>query len=620
MDSKKLSEINQLQADKALSNTRHQESIAHTDNVSQTVLSATSSLIEYLEGHTSKTKVVNQLQSISTPDVKYVVEALQVLDATLKTHENTDLSGVTQLMQELVAQAKLIPKDNPEIPKPDKPIDYTKQLKGLADAIKAVEKVVKSQKLIAEAPIVNVPETNVNVAAPDLKPLQSGFKDVVSAVNDIVIPEYKTDNKAVEKLLKDQTKILDKILKKPVSSGGGGGSSWPALGTNGLPAPLNLDSSGNLKITGGSGGSGTQYTDGDATITHPIGTIPVFNKAGTITAVSDTNPLPTSATVSLTNYANETGGNLAAIKADVDKIPSQGQALAAASTPVVLPAAQITTLTPPAAITNYAKETGGNLDTIAGKDFATQTTLALIKAKTDNIDVALSTRTKPADAQHVIVDSGVTTGLTDTQLRATPVPVSGTVTATPTGTQDDNIKQVNGTVVNVGTGTAGAGTQRVAVSSDSFPSSQAVTGTFFQTTQPVSAATLPLPTGAATSANQTTGNSSLSSIDGKLSGTLTTSLATVPQADLPSAPLVNQKTVTTAGTAVQLQTNTLKVGIIVQALSTNAGSVFVGPSTVSASTGFELQAGQATSFGVSNSNAIWVDAATNGDKVCWAAS
>ena len=64
--------------------------------------------------------------------------------------------------------------------------------------------------------------------------------------------------------------------------------------------------------------------------------------------------------------AKETGGNLASIKTDVDKIPSLGQALAAASTPVVLPAAQITTLTPPAAITNYALETGGNLATLAG--------------------------------------------------------------------------------------------------------------------------------------------------------------------------------------------------------------------------------------------------------------
>jgi hypothetical protein len=46
---------------------------------------------------------------------------------------------------------------------------------------------------------------------------------------------------------------------------------------------------------------------------------------------------------------------------------------------------------------------------------STEATLALIKAKTDNFDVALSTR--------------AVTGLTDAQLRATPVPVSGTVTA-----------------------------------------------------------------------------------------------------------------------------------------------------------------------------------------------
>lgn len=37
-----------------------------------------------------------------------------------------------------------------------------------------------------------------------------------------------------------------------------------------------------------------------------------------------------------------------------------------------------------------ALETGGNLATIAGKDFATQTTLALIKAKTDNLDLAIT--------------------------------------------------------------------------------------------------------------------------------------------------------------------------------------------------------------------------------------
>ena len=45
---------------------------------------------------------------------------------------------------------------------------------------------------------------------------------------------------------------------------------------------------------------------------------------------------------------------------------SLGQQTAANSIPVILPSATITTLTPPAAITNYALETGGNLATLAG--------------------------------------------------------------------------------------------------------------------------------------------------------------------------------------------------------------------------------------------------------------
>ena len=86
--------------------------------------------------------------------------------------------------------------------------------------------------------------------------------------------------------------------------------------------------------------------------THAVGT-------SDVNIVSGGTPLPT-------NYALETGGNLAAIKTDVDKIPSQGQALAAASMPVVLPAAQVSTLTPPAAITGFALE-AGNLASILSK-------------------------------------------------------------------------------------------------------------------------------------------------------------------------------------------------------------------------------------------------------------
>jgi hypothetical protein len=53
------------------------------------------------------------------------------------------------------------------------------------------------------------------------------------------------------------------------------------------------------------------------------------------------------------------------------------------------------------------------------------------------------------------------------------------------------------------------------VSVSNFPASQAVTGTFFQATQPVSAVSLPLPTGAATSSAQTSLQTTLSSIDTK---------------------------------------------------------------------------------------------------------
>ena len=60
-------------------------------------------------------------------------------------------------------------------------------------------------------------------------------------------------------------------------------------------------------------------------------------------------------------------------------------------------------------------------------------TTAVTNAGLTNLDVALSTRTKPADQQHAIIDSSasiaVTGPITDTQIRATPLPVSGTVTA-----------------------------------------------------------------------------------------------------------------------------------------------------------------------------------------------
>lgn len=216
--------------------------------IQNTIISATASLISYLEGHTTKAEVVNQLSEIGTPDVFKVVDALNALHNTLKTHENTDLTEITKVMQDLLNEAKQIPKELPE--EKEQPfVDYTKQFSSLVSAVQAVEKVIKQQKLVAEAPVVNVPEAIVHVDKPDFDPLQNSIRDVVDAVQGIVIPEYQTDNKNVEKLLTKANKLLIQILDKPVKSGGGsgGGRATPYQDISGIPAFVTLKD-GNIPI------------------------------------------------------------------------------------------------------------------------------------------------------------------------------------------------------------------------------------------------------------------------------------------------------------------------------------------------------------------------------------
>ena len=88
---------------------------------------------------------------------------------------------------------------------------------------------------------------------------------------------------------------------------------------------------------------------------------------------------------------------------------------------------------------------------------------------------------------------------------------------------------------------------------------------------------------------------------------------------------ISTTTVTTAGTEVQLSNTTNRVTWVkVKALAANSGIVYIGGSDVSATNGYELSAGNelivpiAEMTGGSESfDTLYVDAATNGDKVCW---
>lgn len=221
---------------------------------------------------------------------------------------------------------------------------------------------------------------------------------------------------------------------------------------------------GDVTVNNGSGVGAVNVQDGGNSITVD-GTVSVDNfpasqaVTGPLTdAELRATPVPISGTVTATPTGTQ----------DVNVVGTITLPISAASLP--LP-------------TNAAQETGGNLASLNAKDFATQTTLAAIKAKTDNLDVLLSTRTKPADTQ--LVDGSATTQ-----------PISAVSLPLPTGASTEatlSTRLADATFtgrINTFGQKAMAASTPVVIASD-------------QTTIPISAASLPLPSGAATAALQT---------------------------------------------------------------------------------------------------------------------
>ena len=226
---------NELQAVKALENQRHEEMKLALIGTQETILKAFNSFVKYLDNKVTKAEVVNQLQSIGTPDAFVVAEAVDKLHSTIQAQENVDLTPIAALVQQLLDETKQIPKELPTIPENDKQIDYSKQFKAMSDAVRAVESAVKAQELKVDAPIVNVPETVLNVDAPDFTTLEKGNKAIEKAIQGIVIPEYiPTD---IAPLVKEQKKTNKILMELPMGGGGSGGSSSiaPFLVNDALP-------------------------------------------------------------------------------------------------------------------------------------------------------------------------------------------------------------------------------------------------------------------------------------------------------------------------------------------------------------------------------------------------
>ena len=205
-------------------------------------------------------------------------------------------------------------------------------------------------------------------------------------------------------------------------------------------------------------------TNGQATMANSSPVV-IASDQSAVPVSAASLPLPSGASTS----ALQTTGNTSVASIDT-KTPALGQALAAASVPVVLTAAQLTTITPPAAITGFALDSS---------------------VTTTNTEIGIVTETAPATdtassglngrlqriAQRVtsliaLFPTSLGQGTMATSMKVVlpsdqaAIPVTLTST-TVTGTVSENIAQVNGITVLTGTGATGTGSQRVTVATDS---------------------------------------------------------------------------------------------------------------------------------------------------------
>jgi hypothetical protein len=198
-----------------------------------------------------------------------------------------------------------------------------------------------------------------------------------------------------------------------------------------------------------------------------------------------------------------------------------------------------------------------------------------------------------------------------------------------------------------------------------FPATQPVSGPLTDaqlraTAVPVSAASLPLPTGAATETTLAavltqsdfdtkagalteaapatdTASSGLNGRLQRIAQRLTSLIALLPAAlgaggglkidgsgtalpvtiNVPTTPSSGKTTVTTAGTRVALAGTTTIKSVTIKALITNTGLIYVGSSAVASTNGFQLSAGDSVSLDISDPSVINIDSDVNGEGVTY---
>ena len=254
---------------------RHTELVSAVNNQTATTIKAFNAFTKYVDRKITKTEVVNQLKQIGTPDAMKVMSAVNDMHSTLKKLKNTDLTPVAKLLEDLISEVSQIPKESPEavesvevnnLPDFD---SYTTRIEQAVQALD-VKPVVNVQ-----APQVTVKPADVHIEKQDFTTLEKALKQVVSAVENIVIPaQIPTDMTKVEKKLDTANQHLEKISNKSFGGGGSGGHTTPYVDADGKPVYVEREADGSVPVTivnpediggGSSTGGATEESQEDQT-------------------------------------------------------------------------------------------------------------------------------------------------------------------------------------------------------------------------------------------------------------------------------------------------------------------------------------------------------------------
>lgn len=318
-----------------------------------------------------------------------------------------------------------------------------------------------------------------------------------------------------------------------------------------------------------------------------------------------TNPIPVSATV----LPLPTGASTSALQT------TGNTSLASIDTKLTnpLPVSQSSQPLPTGASTSALQNTGNT--SLASIDTKLTNPLP-VSASTLPLPTLAATSTKQSDGSQksqIVDGSGNVIASTSNALN---VNISGG-SITPSGTQDENLKQVNGATVNVGIGASGTGTQRVAVANDS--TIGLLAGAAIIGKVGIDQTTPGTTNGVQVNAALPAGSNVIGHVIAD-SGSTTAVTGTVSTSEVAPTAIFNGKvTVTTAGTRVSLGSQAIK-SVTIKAAIANTGIIYVGNTTVAAANGFELSAGDTISIDIANLNVLDIDSSTNSQSITYIAN